>query len=275
MSHLISNIDAMRGLEELISESIDCVITSPPYYNLREYRDSEDDNGDYFGIFKTPEEYVSGLCDYFDEVYRSLKPTGVVFVNLGDTYLGSGKGVWKDRKSANKESFQFKEKPKEKLSGWRKPKQLALIPFRFAIEMQNRGWILRNNIAWIKPNAVPQSVIDRYTQNWESVFMFVKSKKYHFNVQKEIGANDKPRQVRASWEIATKANKSSHTATFPEALVERMILSGCPENGNVLDFFSGTGTTGVVAKRLNRHYIGFELNKSYYNISLEKINNIK
>lgn len=263
----IKNIDAMEGLKSLEDKSIDCIITSPPYYNLRSY-DSEVE----FGCAKTPEEYVNQLCDYFDEGWRILKNTGTVFVNLGDTYLGSGKGVWKGREKANKESFQFKEKPKEKLVGWRKPKQLALIPFRFAIKMQNRGWILRNNIVWYKENAVPQSVRDRFTNDFETILMFSKSKKYYFKTQKEPtkdGTN--LRQVRSVWNIKTKPNKTVHTATFPEELAERMLISGCPEGGVALDFFVGSGTVPAVAKRLGMNYIGFDLNHEYCEIAKERL----
>lgn len=263
----IENVDAMGGLKSIENNSIDCCITSPPYYNLRSY----DVDGE-FGCAETPEEYVNKLCDYYDEVFRILKKDGVVFVNLGDTYLGSGKGVWKGRDKANKESFQFKDKPKEKLGGWRKPKQLALIPYRFAIEMQNRGWILRNNINWVKPNAVPQSVNDRFTNDFESVFMFVKNKKYYFNKQYEKTIDgDKQRQVRTTWNIHTRRNDTVHTATFPEELVERMINSGCPKGGVVLDFFMGSGTTGLVAKKYGMNYIGFDLNSDYCKIADERI----
>jgi DNA modification methylase len=293
------NMDAMNGLKSLPDKSINCVATSPPYYNLRSYGMLGE-----FGCAETPEQYVDGLCDYFDEVWRVLKDDGVVFVNIGDTYLGSGKGVWKGREEAKKESFQFIEKPKEILHGWRKPKQLSLIPFRFAIEMQNRGWILRNNIVWHKRNAIPQSVKDRFVNDFETVFMFVKNKKYFFNQQIEPFANTSNpdeeytgqatknyeeslaqnpsntkrrileamkkrggRSMRAVWTINTKPNKSVHTATFPEELVERMLISGCREGGIVLDFFMGSGTTGRVAKRLNMNYVGFDLNPEYVNIS--------
>ena len=203
----IKCIDAMEGLKSIPANLIDCCFTSPPYWNLRSYGSKKE-----FGCAETPEEFVNDLCDYFDEVLRCLKEAGTCFVNLGDTYLGSGKGVWKGREKANKESFQFQEKPKEKLGGWRKPKQLALIPFRFAIEMQNRGWILRNNIVWHKENAVPQSVNDRFTQDWESIFMFTKSKKYNFKKQLEPTKDGKStRQVRSVWSINTSKNKTIHT----------------------------------------------------------------
>ena len=118
----IENVDSLEGLKQLPSKSINCSISSPPYLNMRNYGIEGE-----FGCAETPEEFVNQLCDYYDEVYRVLKDDGVVFVNLGDTYLGSGKGVWKGRENAKKESFQFTEKPKEKLGGWRKQKQRMVI----------------------------------------------------------------------------------------------------------------------------------------------------
>jgi len=302
-TNYIENIDSMEGLKSLPDQSINCSVTSPPYYNLRSYGIEGE-----FGCEETPEEYVDKLCNFYDEVFRVLKDDGVVFVNLGDTYLGSGKGVWKGREEAQKESFQFKEKPKEKLGGWRKQKQLALIPFRFAIEMQNRGWLLRNNIVWHKKNALSQSCKDRFVTDFESIFMFTKKKKYFFNQQIEPFANTSNpeevytgqatkdyettkaqnpsdtkrrilqrmkerggRSMRSVWTINTKPNKSVHTATFPEELVERMVKSGCPEGGVVLDFFMGSGTTGLVAKKLNMNYIGFDLNPEYCEVARKRI----
>jgi DNA modification methylase len=296
----IENVDSMKGLKSLPDKSINCCVTSPPYYNLRSYGIKGE-----FGCEKTPEEFVDKLCNFYDEVFRVLKDDGVVFCNLGDTYLGSDKGVWKGREEAQK----VKDKPKEKMGGWRKPKQLALIPFRFAIEMQNRGWLLRNNIVWHKKNALPQSCKDRFVTDFESIFMFTKKKKYFFNQQIEPFANtsnpdeiytgkatkdyDKSkaqnpsdtkrrilermkerggRSMRSVWTINTKPNKSVHTATFPEELVERMLKSGCPEGGVVLDFFMGSGTTGVVAKKLNMNYIGFDLNPEYCEVARKRIN---
>lgn len=292
-------IDAMDGIKSLPSNIVNCVLTSPPYYNLRDYGVEGQ-----FGCEETPEEYVTKLCNYFNEIKRVLTDDGTVFVNLGDTYLGSGKGVWKGRDNAKKESFQFAEKPKERLGGWRKPKQLALIPFRFAIEMQNSGWILRNNIVWKKPNALPQSCKDRFVNDFETVLFFTKNKKYFFNQQLEPFANSSNadecyigkakkdysssnaqnpsdtkrrileamkarggRSMRAVWDIRTKPNKTVHTATFPPELVERILKSGCPENGIVLDFFMGSGTTGAVARNLGMNYIGFDLNPQYVTVA--------
>lgn len=303
--------DAIELLKQLPDKFINSVICSPPYFNLRSYLSLDDPNkAKEFGCYTTPEEYVEQLCTIYDEVYRILKDDGCCFVNLGDTYLGSGKGVWVGRSKAHKESFQFAEKPKEKLGGWKKSKQLALIPSRFAIAMQERGWILRNKIIWHKKNAIPQSCKDRFVVDYEEVLLFVKSKKYYFNqliepfanssnlneiyngkankdYEKERAQNpsDTKRRILASmrkrgggrsmrsvWSINTKRAKGNHTASFPEELVNRMIKSSCPANGIVLDMFCGTGTTCKVAQDFGLNFLGFDLNPEYVKISEKRLN---
>lgn len=306
--HIGDNLDLLKKVE---NNSIHCCVTSPPYFNLRSYlpnnsllKEKE------IGCYSTPEEYISKLADVFDEVYRVLKNDGTCFIIIGDTYLGSGKGVWKGREKANKESFQFQEKPKEKLCGWKKQKQLALIPSRLAIELQNRGWLLRNKIIWYKGNAIPQSCKDRFTVDYEEILFLTKNKKYYFNQPIEPFANSSNpleiytgqatkkyeeqnaqnpsdtkrrildsmrkrggRSMRSVWKINTKPAKGNHTASFPEELVDRIIKAGCPENGIILDIFNGTGTSCYCAKKLNRNYLGLELNPEYCNIANERLNN--
>jgi len=254
------------------------------------------------------ESFVFHLCDIFDEVKRVLKPSGTNFVNLSDTYLGSGKGVWKGREKANKESFQFDSKPKEILEGWKKPKQLALVPFRFAIEMQNRGWLLRNVLIWEKPNSLPSSTKDRWVVSHEYIFFFTKQSKYYFKQLLEpFAATSKPdeiytgkatkdydlalaqnpsdtkrrilesmrkrggRSARTVLRINTKPSKTPHTATFPLEIPKRCIEAGCPEKGLVMDIFMGTGTTAFQAKQMGRNYTGFELNSEYCKIIEERL----
>jgi len=183
-------------------------------------------------------------------------------------------------------------------------KCLCMIPFRFAVEMVNRGWILRNTIIWWKPSCMPSSAKDRFTVDFEYVFFFVKNKKYWFEQQTEQAVTDLPvvrkprsepdnrlikaqldkdpwgsmgytngnRNKRTVWTINTKPYKEAHFATFPEKLVEPMIKAGCPESGIVLDIFAGAGTTGLVAKKLNRDFIGIELNPEYIEIANKRIN---
>ena len=319
--------DALEKLKELPDESVDCVITSPPYWALRDYGvDGQ------LGLEPTFQQYITKLCDIFDEVKRVLKKEGTCWVNIGDTYFGSGKGAGGDI-SESKQVWAFKDKVErtcelcgKKFTGWKfqnfcgaacsgvdntprtkkgkmADKSLAQIPSRFAIEMSNRGWILRNEIIWHKPNAMPSSASDRFTVDFEKVFFFVKSKKYWFEQQfdKSIRAttdkralygassggkattgnyainkggafrDDGNRNMRAVWTINTKPFAGAHFATFPEKLIEPMVLAGCPKGGTVLDIFMGSGTTLAVAKRLERQGIGIELNPEYIKLAEKRL----
>jgi len=189
----IHNIDALEGLKTLQDNSIDCVVTSPPYWALRDYGVEGQ-----LGLEPTFQEYITKLCDIFDEVQRVLKKEGTCWVNLGDSYSsggGAGTGEYRKRHtqfgkevggSGQSLSHSSKELP---------PKNLCNIPARFSIEMQNRGWILRNRIIWHKANVMPSSVNDRFTVDFEEIFFFVKNKKYWFEQQfeelAEVSLNDK------------------------------------------------------------------------------------
>ena len=288
--------DSLEVLQTLPNESVDCVITSPPYWSLRDYGVVGQ-----LGLERTFQEYVTKLCDIFDEVKRILKKEGTCWVNLGDTYSGNKEG-----KTDNKVSQYLKDT----CTGISKKaiiteKCLCQIPSRFAIEMTSRGWILRNEIIWHKPNAMPSSVTDRFTVDYEKIFFFVKNKKYFFNQQFEPfvmntdveyrrgirrgksyiskqpynnnfpkSFNEKGRNMRSVWFIATKPFSEAHFATFPEKLIEPMIRAGCPKDGLVLDIFMGAGTTAIVAKKLNRKYFGIELNPEYIKIAEDRINGV-
>lgn len=172
-TNIILQGDALSQLKTLPDESIDCVMTSPPYWALRDYGVEGQ-----LGLEDNPQKYITSLCDIFDEVKRILKKEGTCWVNMGDTYGGSGdKGKWKDPKYPEGRNGQSIAKNKSQTS-----KCLCLVPSRFAIEMCNRGWILRNDIVWYKRNAMPSSVNDRLKNCWEHLFFFVKSKKYYFDL---------------------------------------------------------------------------------------------
>lgn len=316
--------DCLEELKKLPSESVDCVVTSPPYWALRDY-------GVYgqLGLEKTFQEYITKLCDIFDEVKRVLKKEGTCWVNLGDTYAGSGNGKGSiDPKNKKARDGHFKQE-----SQIIPDKSLCCIPDRFKIEMIDRGWICRNEIIWWKPNCMPSSVKDRFTVDYEKVFLFVKQQKYFFKTQYEpmaensdakyraririnkqyntkqpyknntpyasnkiskdvrinstenanraFGDNeslermlDKGRNKRCVWKVPTKPFKECHFATYPEKLIEPMIDAGCPVDGTVLDPFFGAGTTGVVAKKQNKNYIGIEINKEYIKIAQKRIDSI-
>ncbi len=335
--------DALTYLKKLESESIDCCITSPPYWNLRDYNiDGQ------LGLEPTFQEYISKLVAIFDEVKRVLKNEGTCFINLGDTYGGTGAGQEKSTNSQGKqtdgqyyEQAKAREMKAKNSKGYEKC--LLQIPSRFALAMTDRGWILRNTIIWHKKNAMPSSVLDRFTNKYEQVFFFTKNKKYYFDGdavripfeteekrpdgivrQREYGYEGKfkvenaesfgsprarnSRQYNSKegtknrdleeiavkfgtrrppgndyernplgknmgdvWTLVSDPFPEAHFATYPPLLISPMIKSGCPENGIVLDPFFGAGTTGLVAKQLNRKYVGIELNPEYIKIAENRL----
>jgi DNA modification methylase len=282
--------DCLTGIKQMPDSSVDCCISSPPYWGLRDYGvDGQVGNEQDF------KEFVKKLIELYSEIQRVLKPTGTCFVNLGDTYNGTKQGNTETNKNPKLVTDSFK---KERIKDIQ-DKSLLMIPERFAIGMIDEGWILRNQIIWHKPNQMPQSATDRFTVDFEKIFFFVKqSTGYYFEQQLEpytkpldrwggddLEANGKStwdngtgqttyrnrnmrpnpdgKNMRTVWSINTEPFPEAHFATYPEKLVKRMIEAGCPENGLVLDPFMGAGTTAVVAKKLNRNYTGFELNPKY------------
>ncbi len=460
-TNIILQGDSLEQLKTLPDESIDCVMTSPPYWNLRDYgtaiweggkkdcdhkipeteKDPKNKNNSshnvrfikencykcnakridkQLGLESTFKEYINNLCDIFDEVKRVLKKTGTCWVNLGDTYYGSssysnggrsgfnqkdGNTIeWKrqfgdgkcltcgkpcetqfcNRDCLNKQGNDFRSQNR-----LLPDKCLTLIPMRFAIEMVNRGWIMRNNIIWHKPNPIPHSVRDRFTVDFENLFLFSKNKKYYFEQQREKRKydydksisydlkgnpsyknkvtkedrnkirdggikeglkfdkaynNPEGRNKRTVWKITTKSYKEAHFATYPEELCETPLKAGCPgfvcvkcgepkeaifepseeyaknlrnqgkgwsserrkeaikvgnamaeakkhitseyihkgykpncecneefKGGIVLDPFFGSGTTGVVALKQQKKFIGIELNPEYIEIANKRL----
>ena len=295
MENTIIQGDCLEVLKTLPSESIDCVITSPPYWALRDYGVEGQ-----LGLEPTFQEYVNKLCDIFDEVKRVLKKSGTCWVNMGDTYNAGG-NYRKDGSSGRGYKYnrvEFGRVQNDKKAQGISEKCLCQIPSRFAIEMSNRGWILRNEIIWHKPNCMPSSVKDRFTVDFEKVFFFVKNKKYWFETQLEpisknthttkenfdkrqdfISKKQKSfhvvksvgRNKRAVWTITTKPFKEAHFATYPEKLIEPMVKAGCPIGGITLDPFIGSGTTAVVARKLGRKYLGIELNPDYIKICNKRL----
>ena len=281
---------------------VNMCVTSPPYWALRNYGvDGQ------LGLEPTFQEYITRLCDIFDEVKRVLKKEGTCWVNMGDTYSNSG-GAGSQYKANKFERDKGISSDSRHYGGHTcddlQEKCLCQIPSRFAIEMCNRGWILRNEIIWHKPNCMPSSAKDRFTVDFEKIFFFTKSKKYYFETQFENATRDwsksggnimgkgihkkggkiidnkdgrdisvprYDRNKRAVWKIPTKPYSEAHFATYPPALIETPIKAGCPKKGIVLDPFFGSGTSGLVAKNLNRNYIGIELNKEYIKIAERRL----
>ena len=383
----------MQQLKCLPNESIDCVVTSPPYWALRDYGVEGQ-----LGLEPTVNEYLIKLRAIFDEIQRVLKSTGTCWVNLGDTYasnrLGSGAvdGTEPGRRYRSHKQIETGRRQPGQPQATVPKKSLCLVPFRFAIDMVDRGWILRNVIVWHKPNGLPQSVKDRFSVDFEYVFFFTRSPDYFFAPQYEPhkettrrrvdsflrrkesfdpsrhkidttdvrtspfavlerisrnGLHPLGRNKRCVWTIPTQPFEGAHFATYPEKLIETPIRSGCPEfvckrcgaarkpiyapienearlfqenapqgihrgdwfprrtaefpagqksgfkkivtascflngytdcgcgagftPGIVLDPFFGAGTTGVVARKLGRRFIGIELNPEYVQMAKRRI----
>ena len=270
---VIINREALYALRELPSESVNCCVTSPPYYGLRDYGlDAQ------IGREDTPEQYIDRLVEVFRELRRVLKDDGTFWLNIADTYCGSG------------------------MKAGCKQKDLIGIPWLLAFALRADGWYLRSDIIWQKENPMPESVKDRPAKCYEHIFLLSKSPKYYYDYKaiqepiKEVTAarytrgrsgkakysetkmsqgidrktdaiTEETRQYRRKrdvWEVSTNTYRmDEHFAMYPEKLIEPCILAGSRAGDMVLDPFFGSGTTGAVAKRLGREYIGIDLNPRY------------
>lgn len=271
-------IDVLKSIPD---ESVDCIVTSPPYYAQRDYNSEAQ-----VGSETTPQEYIQVLVKVFDECFRILKKEGSLWLNLGDKYV---KG------------------------------NLLGMPWRVAIALQDKGWILRNDVIWHKPNAMPSSVKSRLTTDHEYVFFFTKSASNYYFDQDAIrephvtfsetskmkggrnhfgksggtpesgknGGNSnlhdarwdqafhpKGRNKRTVWQVPLSKCKEAHFAVYPEKLISPCIMASCPPKGIVLDPFFGSGTTGIVAKQQGKHFIGIELNPEYIEIANQRLDSL-
>jgi len=249
--------DAKTVLKKLDKESFNCVVTSPPYYSLRDYGVANQ-----IGKEETVQEYVTAIADAMDEVYRVLAKDGLLFLNLGDTYYsGKGESQGIDRKS-NKRRFGLRAVDKSGGLGIGiKPKSIIGIPWRVALEMAKRHWVIRSAIIWHREDSLPEAVKDRPRRSYEHVFMFAKNRKYFFNRQALFNV-----EVEEDvWTISArpKSTNGLDTAPFPDELVERCLNLGCPPSGSVLDPFAGSGTTLRVAVASGRNATAIELNPTF------------
>lgn len=324
-------LDILRTLQD---ESINCCVTSPPYWGLRDYGTAEWQGGDaecdhiqsenkhggdradrnqegykkqyknicpkcgairkdkQLGLEKTPEEYVARMVEIFREVRRVLRKDGTLWLNLGDSYNGSG-GAGGDYNAGGIKEGQPKYKGRN--TGSLKPKDLVGIPWRVAFALQADGWWLRQDIIWHKPNPMPESVTDRCTKAHEYVFLMSKSAKYYYDsdavkentasicTRKRASAfrqqDENPnntlttvgRNKRSVWTVTTKPFKEAHFATFPRDLIRPMIQAGCPAGCVVLDPFMGSGTTAIEAIYQGKRYIGIDLNPDYCAMAARRI----
>lgn len=294
----IINSDSLTALKKMPDNSVDCVVTSPPYYGLRDYGVEGQ-----IGLEETLDQYIDNLNNIFNEVKRVLKDSGSCFIVIGDSYGGSRRGYWRGKTDPNRKNNYFANKIVKTYGA--QDKCLCMVPSRLAIKMIESGWILRNEIIWHKPNVLPCSVKDRYTVDFEKILFFVKNKRYYFNQALEpslTNDNSSPRgskgvlgnvnsgrrvyndrlnhsvsvtkefrNKRCVWNVSTKPFRDAHFATFPLDLIEPILKSGCPSSGVVLDPFIGSGTTAIAALRLGLNYIGIELNHSYVRLAEARI----
>lgn len=262
--------DALDVLTSMPGASVDCIVTSPPYYNLRDYGHAQQ-----LGAESSVSEYTDNLVALFREARRVLADDGTFWLNLGDGYGDS--------------------------------KQLRGVPWRAALALQDDGWILRNDVIWHKPNAMPEPVKDRLSARHEHIFMFAKSVKYGFDLDpiredlvypdagdgsRVFGGKNKAASLNTGssarrtgraytadgskgknpgdmWSIATTPFKGAHFATFPLEIPRRAIAAGCKPGGTVLDMFNGSGTTGAAAQALGRKYVGIDINEEYLKLTLD------
>jgi DNA modification methylase len=340
-----NNIETLKKLPD---KSVDCCVTSPPYYHLRTYNiDNE------IGQEDTVAEYITKLIGVFREVNRVLKPEGTLWLNLGDSYSGSGNGT-NDYRTGDHIRVPLKGQQGGSSKDKTFPaKNLCGVPWRAAFALQEDGWILRQDIIWAKPSVMPESVKDRFCKSHEYVFLFVKNSKYYFNREAALeiatgyagrkdtvyktadydktvfrtgtpgrerwtqrgyagkegnpaligqtpqhhGSAIKPRYFgktgnpdrkdtgnpfidvplrtkRDVWTIASEPSREGHYAMYPQRLVLQCLLCGCPEGGIVLDPFLGSGTTAIVAKKNNRHFIGCELNPEYVEMARRRLSDV-
>ncbi len=343
--------DAIEQLRTLPGESVQCCVTSPPYWGLRDYGTAEWEGGangcdhavrenpriesstlgggkestghqregfkhhcprcgakriDYqLGLEKTPEEYVDKMVAVFREVRRVLRKDGTLWLNLGDSYAGSGKGAWDNKDGGQKEVYiPDADSPQAllpKVPPGLKPKDLVGIPWRVAFALQADGWWLRSDIIWAKPNPMPESVTDRPTKSHEYLFLLTKRANYFYDAEaikekaewlrwgeQTIGKNyrgiqpvdmdtledrrEQGRNKRSVWTVATAPYPEAHFATYPPDLIKPCIMAGSRIGDTVLDPFAGSGTTGMVALELGRKAVLIELNPAYVKLVEQRCN---
>jgi DNA modification methylase len=341
--------NCLEVLKTIPDNSIDCCVTSPPYFGLRDYGTTQQ-----IGLEETPELFIEKLTEVFTEVKRILKKEGTLWLNLGDSYNGYPANVTRGGaiSGVNQHARQFKESGYGLACKSLKPKDLIGIPWMVAFSLRSSGWYLRQDIIWHKPNPMPESITDRCTKAHEYIFLLSKSAKYYYDheaiktqvvdatiqrmmqqiekqkgservpgktngTMKAVGPGRKPRKgvdtnggnqasdkgipamalngngvtghsgyfdkdgnligegkanKKSVWTVTTKPFSEAHFATFPQDLIVDCIKAGCPENGIVLDPFMGAGTTALVARKLNRNFLGIELNEEYIKIANKRLN---
>jgi len=284
--------DAMEVLKQISSNSVQCVVTSPPYYGLRDYGDSRQ-----LGLETTPGLYIERLVAISREIRRVLNEKGTYWLNLGDSYYNyrpGGDGLNRTGLQKNTQSLPESTHRRGSRQKGFKEKDRMMIPARCAIALCDDGWYLRDEIVWHKPNPMPESMTDRCTKAHEMIYMLTKSQDYYYD-QEAIrekgvipagtlaakgsaerfnmpGVNSRPpeykeydgfRIKRSVWTVNTAQSPDEHFAIFPDDLIKPCILAGSKAGDIILDPFAGSGTTGKVAIQLGRNAILIEINPQY------------
>jgi site-specific DNA-methyltransferase (adenine-specific)/site-specific DNA-methyltransferase (cytosine-N4-specific) len=256
--------DARVELANLKAGSVQCCITSPPYWGLRDYGISGQ-----IGAEMKLDDYIRDLVAVFAEVRRVLSDDGTFWLNIGDSYTSGGR-TWRDTDKKNKaRGMDYRAPTPDGL----KPKDLIGVPWRIAFALQADGWYLRSDIIWNKNNGLPESVKDRPSRIHEYIFLFSKSERYFYNHEsvKESAVNGSKRNCRSVWTMNTEPFKDAHFATFPRELVARCLQAGSREGSLILDPFFGSGTVGEVCQTFGREFIGIELNSEYVAIAKRRL----
>lgn len=252
--------DALSALRRLLSGSVQCIVTSPPYWGLRDYNFEKQ-----IGLEESLPQYINRLTEIFAEARRVLAEDGVLWLNIGDGFTSGNRGWRAPDKKNPARAMSTRPNTPEGL----KSKDLLGVPWRLAFALQEDGWYLRTDIVWNKPNAMPESVKDRPNRSHEFIFMFSKSERYRYD--REAVVEENGRNLRSVWNVNTKPFPEAHFATFPPSLIVPCILSCSAPGDIILDPFFGSGTVGLVAKGFGRKYVGIELNPDYVEIAAKRL----
>ena len=292
-------LEVMRGLD---AGTVNTCVTSPPYFGLRDYGvDGQ------IGLEASPDAFVAKMVEVFREVRRVLRDDGTLWLNLGDSYGATGGNINRPGfgMGSNAVGKKFGKAHDAEIETGLRPKNLLGIPWRVAFALQADGWYLRQDIIWHKPNPMPESVRDRCTKAHEYIFLLAKSGRYYYDAdaiaepfvrravfnensrglstqtgcggnrndagRETVTINRTGRNKRSVWTVTPKPFKGAHFATFPPDLIEPCVLAGAPVGGLVLDPFTGSGTTGMVAVRHGRRFVGCDLNPEYADIARARI----
>lgn len=310
MDYRIIEGDCIEGMRTLADGSVNCCVTSPPYFGLRDYG-----HKGQIGLEETPDAYVQKMVEVFREVRRVLRDDGTLWLNLGDTYAANTSGGTAPQGgSSARPKIDATEYVARRISAGLKPKDLVGIPWAVAFALRADGWYLRQDIIWHKPNPMPESVRDRCTKAHEYIFLLSKSERYYFDSEamqepatsgatgnaatfkregskreqtipgqaygthredREEVAYNETRNRRSVWTVATRPYKGAHFATFPPDLIRPCILAGCPKDGTVLDPFGGSGTTAQVALEEGRKAVLCELNADYIALAHKRLEGLQ